>query len=278
MQDIYDKILEIVKSGENIEEFLTRESEWEYLYNLSSIRKNIIEWYDFDPEGSLLEIGGECGPITGLFCERLKKVVSIEASSAKSQINTERNKKYNNLEVITSDFENIDLDEKFDYITLIGSLERSNYYFKCKNAESKMIEKAKSFLKNDGTLIIALDNKYAIKYWAGTKDSHTGKLFNEITNSDNEEDLTAFSRDSLRKLIMSKGFKNIEFYYPVPDYKMPIEIYSENRMPQKDSISSISPSYDHDRYEVFDEVRVINELCKDGLFEQFANSFLVVCN
>ena len=67
MQDIYEKILEIVKSGNDLEEFLTGESEWEYLYNLSRIRRNILEWYDFNPEGSLLEIGGECGPITGLF-------------------------------------------------------------------------------------------------------------------------------------------------------------------------------------------------------------------
>ena len=37
-----------------------------------------------------------------------------------------------------------------------------------------------------------------------------------------------------------------------------------------------SPAYDRDRLKLFDEVLAYNSLCEDGLFEEFANSFIVV--
>ncbi|MCR5633672.1 MAG: rRNA adenine N-6-methyltransferase family protein, partial [Eubacterium sp.] len=133
MSDVYEELLNIVKQESDLEEFLTSQDKWEYLYNLSSIRRNVIEWYDFNPEAELLEIGAECGALTGLFCERVKSVVALEEDERKSKINEARNKKHNNLKIETvSSYSNQLSDEgskKYDYVTIIGNFSEEKVVF-----------------------------------------------------------------------------------------------------------------------------------------------------
>ena len=89
--DIEDRLLEIVKSDADLDEVVVRNSEWPYLYYLSDIRHNLLEWYDFGEGKNLLEIGAGCGAVTGLFCERLDRVVAIDLSKRRSSINAYRN-------------------------------------------------------------------------------------------------------------------------------------------------------------------------------------------
>lgn len=277
--DIEDKLLEIVKKVDNeeeLEEMLTKENEWTYLYHFSRIRHNILDWYEFKKDATVLEIGAGCGAITGLFCKNTSRVVAIDLSKRRSTINAYRNKAYDNLEIVVGNFEDIKLTEKFDYISLIGVLEYSLYYIDSPDPFVDMLKKVKSMLKEGGKLFVAIENKYGLKYWAGATEDHTGGLFDGIQGYGATERVRTFSKDKLLELLQKAGFSNNDFYYPVPDYKMPMEVYSEEYLPKNGSIKTITPAYDRDRYAVFDEVLVYNSLCEDGLYEQFANSFLVV--
>ena len=73
------------------------------------------------------------------------------------------------------------------------------------------------------------------------------------------------------------GFDRLEFYYPLPDYKLPTEIYSQYHLPEVYPFGSNTPNYDRERYSFFDEGKAMNELIREGKFEMFANSYLVVC-
>ena len=200
----------------------------------------------------------------------------MEASPIKAEINKERNKDYDNLSVITGNLDAIDSAEKFDYITLIGSLEESSLYVDGEPADEKLLEKAKALLNPEGKIIIAVENKYGIKYWAGAQDSHFGQLFSGITGQENIGNYYTFSKNSLDTLITKVGFGEIMYYYPIPDYKTPLEIYSMNNIPKSGEIMENSPSYDKERYLLFDEGAALSSLCRDGKFEQFANSFLII--
>lgn len=277
--DIEDKLLEIVKNikdEEDLEEFLVNESEWTYLYHFSKMRHNILDWYKFEKKASLLEIGAGCGAITGLFCEKVDRVVAVDLSKKRSTINAYRNKEYDNLEIIVGNFEDIKISERFDYISLIGVLEYSLYYIDSPNPFVDMLKKVKSMLKDDGKLFVAIENKYGLKYWAGATEDHTGGFFDGIQGYGDTKRVRTFSKDKLLELLNIAGFKNNEIYYPVPDYKMPLEIYSDKYLPTKGSIHDVTPAYDRDRYVLFDEPLVYDSLCEDGLFSQFANSFLTV--
>lgn len=281
-QDLYsdgaveDELLEAVKNPTTIEEQLMAGNSWAHLYHLSNIRENILEWYDFNPEGTLLEIGSGCGALSGLFCRKVKHVTAIELSKKRSTINAVRNEAYDNLTIMLGNFEDIRLDEKFDYVTLIGVFEYSICYINSETPFMDMLIRAKSFLKPGGKLLIAIENKYGLKYFAGATEDHTGRCFDGLENYVDVERVRTFSKHSLTKMLVEAGFADNEFYYPMADYKLPDEIYSDRNLPSFGSIRKPCAAYDRERYELINENQAFDALCEDGMFSELANSFLII--
>ena len=274
--DVENELLEAVQEKENIEKCLIEGNSWPHLYHLSNIRENILEWYDFNPKGSLLEIGAGCGAVTGLFCSKVERVVAIDLSKRRSMVNATRNEAYNNLTIMLGNFEDIKIEEKFDYVTLVGVFEYSIYYINSDDPFGDMLKKAKSFLKPGGKLIIAIENKYGMKYFAGATEDHSGRMFDGIENYAEVERVRTFSRRTLEKMLTKAGFEKNDFYYPMPDYKLPSEIYSDKHMPSFGSIRNACVSYDRDRYELIDERLFADAACEDDMFADLANSFLII--
>lgn len=274
--DVENELLEAVQDKENIEKNLIEGNSWPHLYHLSNIRENILEWYDFDPKGSLLEIGSGCGALSGLFCSKVDHVVAIELSKRRSMINATRNEKYNNLTIMLGNFEDIKIEEKFDYVTLIGVFEYSICYINSDDPFMDMLRRAKGFLKPGGKLIIAIENKYGMKYFAGASEDHSGRMFDGLENYVGVDRVRTFSHGVLEKMLKQAGFEKNDFYYPMPDYKLPNEIYSDKHMPGFGSIRNACVAYDRDRYELIDERLMADSVCEDGMFGEFANSFLVI--
>ena len=50
--DIEDEILDMVKSGADINKILVNDKRWPVLYHLSPLRRNLLEWYN--PEQIIL--------------------------------------------------------------------------------------------------------------------------------------------------------------------------------------------------------------------------------
>ena len=275
--DIEDTLLKIVQQDTPCEDVLMQNNDWALLYHLSPIRENLLEWYDFGKGKSLLEIGAGCGGITGLFCKKCDRVVAIDLSKRRSTINATRNRNSDNLEIMVGNFEDIRIEEKFDYVTLIGVLEYSIYYINSESPFVDMLKKAKAYLKPGGKLIVAIENKYGIKYWAGAREDHTGGVMDGIMGYAGVERVRTFSKEGLEALLKEAGFSGLEFYYPLPDYKLPTGIYSQYHLPEVYPFGCNTPKYDRERYSFFDEGKAMNELIREGKFEMFANSFLVFC-
>ncbi|MEA5003915.1 MAG: class I SAM-dependent methyltransferase, partial [Christensenella sp.] len=75
---------------------------------------------------------------------------------------------------------------------------------------------------------------------------------------------------------MDSGFIEPDFYYPLPDYKFAKAIYSDDRLPLIGELGDLQHNYDMDRMELFDEKTLYNQLIPEGMFDFFANSYLVV--
>lgn len=273
--DVEDKILEIFQKNEDIQERLMKDDDWAILYHLSPIRQNLLEWYDFEKDASILEIGSGCGAISGLFCEKVRRVVGIELSKRRSMINAERNKQYDNLEIMVGNFEDIELTETFDYVTLIGVLEYADSYINSSKPYEEMLRRVKKFLKPNGKLIIAIENKFGLKYFAGAMEDHTGNLFDGIENYKNVSSVRTFSKNEIEELLQKAGYGENEFYYPIPDYKLPNAVYAQNYLPKAGDLRNMSVAFDRPRFKLFDEDIVYDQLCKDEKFEYFSNSFLI---
>jgi len=166
--EIEDRILDIVKGGKQ-KEALYSDTEWPILYHLSDIRENLLEWYPFDKNANLLEIGSGCGAITSLLSKKVNQVTCIELSEKRSLINAYRNKQCDNVRIMLGNFQDIEpsLTEKYDYITLIGVWEYSGLYVESDEPYLRMLQIIQKHLKKDGKILIAIENKMGLKYWNG---------------------------------------------------------------------------------------------------------------
>lgn len=274
--DIEDILLELVKDHTDYTEILHSTNIWPVMYHLTPVRENILHWYDFDESSNLLEIGGGCGALTGLFARRLRGVKVVELSKRRAEIIYNRHIKCSNLEVIAGNLNDINFSEKFDYITLIGVLEYAGKFTQEEQPFKRFLEKVKSFLKPEGKLLIAIENKFGLKYWAGAKEDHTGKFFDGIENYPEDKSIQTFGKIELEKLLKSAGYNKFSFYYPMPDYKLPKIIYSDSYLPDiGEWIDTYSPNFDQNRLALFNERNAYKSIINNSQFPFFANSFLV---
>jgi len=266
---------------DEVKKILDANPSWDIKHHISPDRHNLLSWYNFDKKESLLEIGGGCGALTGLFLDKGLNVTTVELSKRRADIIRERFKNKENLEVLDGNIHDKELKGKYDYVTLIGVLEYSGKYGKGDNPYLDMIKESKSFLKKDGTLIIAIENRFGLKYWRGAPEDHTNILFDSLEGYPNYQGIRTFGKKELTDLLTEGGFKkdNISFYYPLPDYKFCYEIFSDEYLPSENhSVSNIVyPSPHPTENEIlFDEVLVSKGLQKNNLFGEFSNSFLLI--
>lgn len=272
--DIEEEILEIVKENRE-EEVLLSDNRWPILYYFSKIRQNILSWYGFKENASVLEVGTGCGAITGLFCDRNLKVTGVESSKRRATITAYRNKEYDKLQLHVGNFMDMKFENNFDYITLIGVLEYANMFLpNSKNAFVEMLTHCRSMLKEGGKVFIAIENRLGMKYFAGAAEDHTGRRFDGIENYPKESGVRTFSKSELNTLVEEVGFSRVEWYYPYPDYKLPRQVFSDEFLPTPELLTVGIEAYDNDRIQLFDEMKAIKSLAGTEEFKIFSNSYL----
>lgn len=277
---VEEELLEIAKNykEEELNQVIAKRQSWPVLYHFSHIRQNIVEWLPIGKEDKVLEIGSGCGAITGALARKAKKVTCIELSKMRSSINAYRNQQYENVEILVGNFQDIEknLEETYDYITLIGVFEYSEGYIGTAEPYVEMLRRVISHLKPQGKLVIAIENRLGLKYWAGCTEDHVGKYFEGLEGYPQTSGVKTFSRKELMKLIEQAGNLKTTFYYPYPDYKFPLMIYSDKRLPKKGELKENFQNFDRKRMLLFQETRVYDSLIESELFQEFSNSFLVV--
>lgn len=252
---------------------------WAHEYHLSPVRHNLLKWYPFDPDGSVLEVGAGCGAITGLLCTKLKKVIALEPSYRRASVTAQRHSNCSNLEVVVCGLQDFECQERFDYATVIGVLEYAGAFYGGRNPYTSFLTKLRGMLKPNGELILAIENKIGLKYICGAPEDHTGRIFDSVYDYPNPCKVRTFSKKELTSLMHAAGFCNLTWYYPLPDYKMPQEVLSEEISPTDlDSIWKWFPARTGgcERKEILSEKTLGKTIVRAGLFGEFANSFLVV--
>lgn len=278
--EIEDVLLDIVKKSTNnsYNDIIFEKKSWPILYHLSNVRENILNWYNFADNAKILEVGSGCGAVTGALLSNNCTVTAIDLSKKRSLINAYRHKESENLEIIVGNFNDIagGLKAKYDYVTLIGVFEYADCYITEKNAADVFLSKIKDLLNENGKIIIAIENQLGLKYFAGCKEDHVGKFFEGIEGYTTTTGVRTYSKKKITEILARNGFKNMEFYYPYPDYKLPNKIFTDEALPKAWELTDNMRNFDSPRMSLFDESKVWNVILEAGLFPEFSNSFLIV--
>jgi len=276
-----DEILDIVRNNdrEKFPEIISSRKDWATLYHLSPARGNIVRWIPMNGTEKVLEIGAGPGAITETLSSMAGEVECVDLSAKRSEINATRNKDRDNITIHVGNFVDVEptLADDFDYIFLIGVFEYAGSYMDSAAPFHDELLRILPHLKKGGRIVIAIENRLGLKYFAGAREDHTGRYFDGIESYENSGmSVRTFSRAGLERIFVDCGITDYSFYYPYPDYKFTSEVYSDGRLPKASELTDNIRNFDRDRLLLFDEKAAYSGIVGDGLFPQFSNSYEVV--
>ncbi|MDO6432590.1 glycosyltransferase [Flavitalea sp. BT771] len=267
--------------------------DWPSMYHLSPARTHLLRPLSGllqgknsaktgAPAPSVLEIGCGCGALTRYLGELGSIVTALEGSERRARITRERCRDLDNVRVVCDNFDHFNGEEQFDIVLLIGVLEYSHLFIKGQYPPLDMLRRARSCLRPDGQLIVAIENKLGLKYWAGAPEDHTGRPYDGIEDRYTSNTAVTFGRQELILLLSNAGFASSEFLYPFPDYKLPDVIVKEAAFFAEDlQLSGLLHEkfdYPHGNGQAteFWPTRTATALLNNHLMPDLSNSFLVI--
>ena len=270
--DVEDRILERVRAGKSSED--TGDRSFPVLYHLSPVRENILSWYPFREDARVLEIGAGPGAITGLLCSRCADVTSVELSRRRAMINYERHKDCQNLTIMTGNLNDMEFPRKFDYVVLNGVFEYAGSFTEGDDPYGTFLKRCMGYLKDDGILLIAIENRLGLKYFSGAPEDHTDNYMEGLKEYPDNSSVRTFSKNEWQELCERCGLSYHRFYYPYPDYKFPSEIFTDSSL-SADGFERNAWNFNARRLELFSEQKMAASLCREGVMDRFMNSFLI---
>ena len=278
--EVEDELLDIVKTHkqEDYPSVIAERLKWPILYHLSDLRENIVSWLRLKKDAKILEVGSGCGAISGALLEKAGRLDCVELSKKRSLINAYRHKDAGNMCIHVGNFEDIEpvLDTDYDAVFLIGVFEYAASYIHDEDPYGSFLKIIRKHAASDGIIVIAIENRLGLKYFGGAREDHLGDFFKGIEDYPDGGVVRTFSRPALEKLLKTEGVSDYSFYYPYPDYKFMMSLYSDERLPREGELNTNKLKLDRDRMELFDEGKTYDSLIRDGLFPVFSNSYLCV--
>lgn len=231
-ENYIEKVIRETKNlSSNSPELEKRIINWASEYHLTRRRAQLLEGFKFDNRAMVLEIGAGCGAITRFLGENFKRVVAVEGSFRRARINRRRTRDLPNVSVLCSRFQDVDYRQKFKYIFAIGVLEYYRNYIDPGDTIEKILSRLGELLTPDGSLVLAIENQYGLKYFAGHFEDHTGKKFEGIEgynlSTKSKNFCETFGLSKLKIILSEAGFDSVDSFFPFPDYKVPDLIISE---------------------------------------------------
>lgn len=257
--------------------------DWPTRYHLSPERANLLRPIEHLLRNrSVLELGAGCGAISRYLAEIGCRLTAVEGSARRAAIAAARCRDIDGVRIVNDNFQRFETAERFDVVTLIGVLEYSRTYLHGDDPVAEALALARSFLKDDGVLVVAIENKLGLKYWAGAPEDHLGIPFCGVESLYGERTAVTFGRRELDEILRRAGFVQTEFLFPFPDYKLPHVVLTEAAIQgPSDWLLNLltgcaAPNQGADYRRTLSEAAAYRALVQNGLVGEMANSFLVL--
>lgn len=287
--DIENEILYALREADDVSSdasiAISRQRQsWAFEYHLSRDRANIVRHLDLAGK-RVLEIGAGMGAVSRYVAERCSFLQIVEGTSRRLDCLKERLRDLANFDVYCGNFSEFQSENKFDVVLIVGVLEYAEIYYEVQSDQNPYVEflkKAKSLLSEGGSLVLAIENRLGMKYWAGATEDHTGGYFDGILGYRTTKSVRTFSKRELLKVFKEAGFDAISVQYPFPDYKIPKSILTEDLERERPDIfssiasGSIGRDYSQARSVIFSDSVAFDGMTESGLLGEFANSFLLI--
>lgn len=259
------------------------QTNWPTTYYFSANRSNLLRPLQKKllSGARVLELGCGMGAISRYLGENALELVAVEGSQRRGSIAALRLEDLPNAHVLIDNINNLPAElGKFDVVTLIGVLEYARRYGG-KDAELRLLQMARSFLKPDGALVLAIENKLGLKYLGGIPEDHLQRSWLGITNGYRENNVCTWSRKELLEKLHEAGFNNCAQFIALPDYKLPTTIITPRALKGEEADLDVGAILNNTR-RLFEPVPLFNaaeawqSALDAGLLEDLADSLCFV--
>lgn len=225
---------DIPNIGHSSEEFERSEDARSFPPHLAANRSNIIECFNFPSNSTILEFSSGSGTITRYLGRNFKSVDCIECNYLRARSIREYTKSLRNIKIYHNNIERIYFEPIYDIVLLIGILENTPRYLpNSPNPLLSLLQTAKSALKRNGLMLLAIDNKFGIKHWDDLPENHAGTPSDNTNREPKREIPMAFSKPEIKELLRKSGFSHYSFFYCYPNYKFATGIFGESGNEEK---------------------------------------------
>ncbi len=257
------------------DEALSADSRWEVFYHLSDMRQALFGWYDMPKDADVLEIGCGFGALTGVLADHAAHVAALDDSLFRARACAKRWSKKENIDVYAGQLRDIPFSQRFDVITLVDVLPCVADGEKSLAPYAAYLKSLLAYLKPQGRLLIAMDNRLGLKFFCGAGDPYSDDLFGELSGTNGKGRL--FTAAETGEILAEAGFMYWKFYYPLPDFRLPQFIFTDDALPDP-SLGEIMLPYDPTPdARVLPESALYADVVRNDLLPGMANSFLIEC-
>jgi cyclopropane fatty-acyl-phospholipid synthase-like methyltransferase len=288
-----DELLQVMKNAQDrsigSDELASHIHDWPTRYHLTRARANLLMPFNLEKGVRVLDVGCGTGALTRQFAEWGNNVTGLEGSNARAQVAQERVREFENAEIVSGSLQEYiseGHDNEFDVVLLCGVLEYSAEILGGGQGSREMLSHVKRLLKDDGLLIIAIENQIGMKYLAGYNEDHLGVPWiglNDYYGADSK--VRTWTKSALKVQLNNAGFRYEKWFSPFPDYKITTSVVSENFWDLPDS-SQLARQFIRNP---IDDGSSSGHLNMDSLSfwrlflqtsnpEEFSNSFLVAAS
>lgn len=284
-------ILQILQNSRDVsvmsEELKLATTNWPRLYHLGRQRANLLAPLHSILAGNILEVGAGCGGLTRALGETALQITSIEPSAARARVAAERVRDLSNVTVINCSLSQLNTPNRFNVIVLVGVLEYSRVNFGgglIGSTVEDALENVRTKLCPGGQLVLAIENQLGLKYICGYAEDHVGKPMHGIEDLYTSESVVTFGKIELTSLLNRAGLIYQDWWYPWPDYKLPVFLlsdrgakkYGREFSPLLADVALEDPQRPVGRN--FSMQRSLPVFARNELSGELANSFLVVAS
>lgn len=237
------------------------------IFNTSHIRGNITAWLPVQKEEQILYIGSPEEIAAKRLAEKTDSLVCRMPEELSGSMKDEPEAQtYDQIICVGRLHE---LADRFrETGTRAGAHPEDSLY-----GEKKAVEKLSGLLKTDGKLILAVENIFGLKYFAGTREEGSGEYFGGLNQ---EAASSGYTREEVLRVLQETGLYTGHCYYPFPDYRFTMSLYSDVQLPKVGELIDQTGNFGQDRLILFDETKAVNVVIEKGRFREFANSYLLV--
>ncbi len=257
------------------DEILMEDDRWAVFYHLSDMRTGLLGWYDMPKNTDVLEINCGFGALTGVLADHAAHVTALDESLFHARSCVKRHESKENLDVYAGNLRDMPFGRRFDLITLIDVLPRIAKGSLSPEPYADYLKGLLDYLKPQGRIILAMDNRLGLKFACGARDPYSDEPFGELSGT--VENGRLFTKAEITTILKLSGFTHWKFYYPLPDFRLPQFIFTDEALPPSDIGERMIPYDPNPDTRVLPEALLYSDCVENGLFPAMANSFLIEC-